>query len=422
MISQVIETSVHSEIGELEGVILHTPGSEVENMTPGNAERALYSDILNLSVATEEYRQLEGVLNKVTQTFQVKDLLSSALDDQSVRNDLLNHICALEEVRSLKGKLNDLPSDELARQIIEGVPLKNNTLTAFLSDERYAMRPLHNFFFTRDASMTLYNEVLIGKMANKVREREALVMDAIFNHAPQINSATINPEKAKHNREEIHIEGGDVQIAREDILIIGTGMRTSTQGIDFITKSIKKRKQGKHYIVVQQLPSKPESFIHLDMVFTLLDRDNCMVYEPIIMQPNKYQTILITIDNGKVQHIEKKDNLLNCLKELGMDLKPIYCGGRKDLWIQEREQWHSGANFFAFAPGKVLGYARNVYTLEDMNNNGYEIISADDVIHNRVDIHSYKKCVVSIQGSELARGGGGARCMTMPIRRKKVNW
>lgn len=420
--SQIIETSVNSEIGELEGVILHTPGSEVENMTPGNAERALYSDILNLSVAEEEYKQHAGVLNKITKTFQVKDLLQSCLDKEDVKQNLVSAICTNENVKSLKGKLLDLDSAELAKQIIEGVPVKNNTLSAFLSDERYALRPLHNFFFTRDASMTMYDQVLIGKMANKVRERESLVMEAIFNHAPQIKSSTINPTQNKNKKDLISIEGGDVQIAREDILVIGTGVRTTAEGIDFIAKSIRKRRKGKHYLVVQQLPAKPESFIHLDMVFTFLDKDNCMVYDPIIMQPNKYQTILITIDNEKVQKIEKKDNLLNCLKELGMDLKPIYCGGRKDLWIQEREQWHSGANFFAIAPGKVMGYARNVYTLEDMNNNGYEIITASDVINNKVNIDDYNKCVITLQGSELARGGGGARCMTMPIRRKNVQW
>ncbi|WP_282039067.1 arginine deiminase family protein [Saccharicrinis aurantiacus] len=420
--SQIIETSVDSEIGELEGVILHTPGSEVENMTPGNAERALYSDILNLSVADEEYQQHAGVLNKVTKTFQVKDLLESCLNNNSVKNNLVTDICTSENVLFLKDKLLDLPSAELAQQIIEGVPLENNTLSAFLSDERYALRPLHNFFFTRDASITVHDKVLIGKMANKVRERESLVMETIFNNAPLIKSSTINPTESSGDQNLISIEGGDVQIAREDILVIGTGERTTTQGIDFIAKSIQQRHKGKHYIVVQQLPSKPESFIHLDMVFTFLDKDNCMVYDPVIMQPNRYQTILITIDNEEVQKIEKKDNLLNCLKGLGMDLKPIFCGGRKDLWIQEREQWHSGANFFAIAPGKVMGYARNVYTLEDMNNNGYEIISASDVINNKVDINTYNKCVVTIQGSELARGGGGARCMTMPIRRKTVTW
>ncbi len=418
--SNTIEASVYSEIGEIEGVIIHTPGSEVENMTPGNAERALYSDILNLSVAKTEYQQLSELLKKTTQTFEVKDLLCDILNNEDVKNTLISNICKTDNVKFLKPHLSKLDTPELARQIIEGVPLNKNTLTGFLSDERNALRPLHNFFFTRDASMSVYDNVLIGKMASQVREREAIVMDAIFNHSSIIKTKTINPATSKHHKEEIKIEGGDVLVAREDILIIGTGLRTSSQGIDFLIKKTEKTKK-KRYIVVQQLPSRPESFIHLDMVFTLLDKDYCMVYEPIIMKPNKYQTILISLENGKVKKIVKQNNLVDCLNKLGMPLKPVYCGGKNDIWIQEREQWHSGANFFALSPGKVVGYARNVYTLEEMNNNGFEIIKAEDIVSDKISLKDYTKCAITIEGSELARGGGGARCMTMPVRRKKVD-
>lgn len=158
------------------------------------------------------------------------------------------------------------------------------------------------------------------------------------------------------------------------------------------------------------------------MVFTMLDVDKCMVFEPVILKPNRYQTVQITVQNGKVLEIKTVENMLTALKGLGMDLKPIICGGSRDPWIQEREQWHSGANFFAIGPGKVIGYSRNTYTMDEMNKNGFEIIRAKDVLAEKVNITDYKKYVITIDGNELPRGGGGARCMTMPIRRKNVIW
>ncbi|MFR3852531.1 MAG: hypothetical protein ACLTXP_10280 [Odoribacter splanchnicus] len=93
---KVIEVNVQSEIGKLNGVIIHTPGEEVENMTPENAERALYSDIINLSIAREEYKQIKGVLSKLTKTFEVKDLLCNILKDEKIKAEVLNRIEKIE--------------------------------------------------------------------------------------------------------------------------------------------------------------------------------------------------------------------------------------------------------------------------------------------------------------------------------------
>lgn len=417
--------NVSSEIGQLEGVILHTPGQEVENMTPQNAERALYSDILNLSVARQEYAQLKGVLEKVANTFEVRDLLTQTLQNSHAKDRIINRICEREDAFCEILALHDLPEEELARQLIEGSILKRDNLTKFLSKERFALRPLHNFLFTRDASMTVYDEVLIGKMASPVRDREALIMEAIFKDHPLFGVKTINPIVPIKNIPSsplASIEGGDVEIARDDVILIGTGVRTTSQGIDYLIESIKEKKTSAKHIIVQELPHTPESFIHLDMTFTFLNKDEVMVYAPLILGNNKYQTIHIAIDNGKVTSIKLHEDLLQALKEVGMDMKPIQCGGTKDDWTMEREQWHSGANFFSIAPGKVIGYERNNYTIEEMSKNGYDIIKAQDIIENKADIHASKKAVITIAGSELSRGGGGARCMTMPVGRKKVDW
>ena len=428
--SKIVEVNVQSEIGKLNGVILHTPGEEVENMTPENAERALYSDILNLSIARKEYKQLSEVLGKITKTYQVKDLLTNILKDDAIKLEVLHRIEKIEPFiaettpkGSIKDQLLDENAEDLARLLIEGVEMKRDTLTKFLNKDWYDLRPLHNFFFTRDASMSMYNEVLIGRMANAVRDREAIIMQSIFDFTPGFNTKTLSLNTESDPLRKLTIEGGDVQIARDDILVIGNGMRTSTRAIDALMYNFINRNEDKvQHILVQELPHSPESFIHLDMVFTFLDKDKCMVYEPLIMSPGNYQTVHIKIQHGKLISIRREKTLLHALKKLGMDLEPVYCGGEDETWNMEREQWHSGANFFCVAPGKVLGYARNNYTVEAMNNAGFEIIRANDVISNKVDLSKYEKYMITIEGSELPRGGGGARCMTMPINRDAVEW
>ena len=409
---------VYTETGDLEGVLLHPPGPEVENMTPKNAERALYSDILNLSVARREYNQLECLLQHLTPTFRIMDLLKDILRSSEIREKIVKTACYQEGQPLLIDRLLDLNETVLAKQLVQGVTLERNTLTSYLSNEHYSLRPLHNFFFSRDASVALGDRVLISRMANRVRDREALIMQAIFNYHPRFRVQTVHTDEVAVSRDSLSIEGGDLLVAAENITLAGLGTRTSSRGIDFLVKMLSERKE-KQYLLVQELPSSPESFIHLDMTFTLLDHDSCMVYEPLILKSNKYQTIQIDIDNGKVVSIRNVENLVKALKELGMDMKPSFCGGEKDTVTQEREQWHSGANFFALGPGKLIGYNRNVHTLENLHQSGYEIIGSKDVINGKVDLASINKYVLTIDGAELSRGGGGVRCMTMPYKRKR---
>ncbi len=421
--SKSMSLMVNSEIGELEGVIVHKPGMEIENMTPENAERALYSDILNLSIASREHSQLHGVLSKICNVYDPKDLLADIFKNDAIKNNLIDTIIKNEQNPVLKKSAFSIDEPQkLATQIFEGIPMEKDTLTGFLDKSRYVLRPLHNFFFTRDASMTVFDNVIIGKMANKVRERESIIMKAIFDFHPAFSTKTFTL-KSEINNNRTMLEGGDLLVAADNILIIGMGSRTTSQAIDILIDKYKSKSYEKDFhIIVQELPEEPESFIHLDMVFTLLDKDKCMIYDPVIFSHSKYQTVQIILSGGKVSSIQYRSSIVKALSSIGMEMEPLYCGGREDLWIKKREQWHSGANFFAIAPGKIIGYERNVHTINELNKNGFEIIAADDVIEDKVNPADYSKCVITIEGSELSRGGGGCRCMTMPIKRKPVEY
>ncbi len=410
--------NVQSETGKLEAVLMHIPGAEVENMTPQNAQRALYSDILNLSIAQKEYEQIYGVLNKTSKVYTVAELLTGVLQQKEHKEVLIKEICRLEQAGNYYDFLMEQPAELLAKILIEGLPIHINTLTEYLREEYYALKPLYNFYFTRDPSVVIGNNAVVCKMANNVRLREALIMKAIFESKLFFNSHIIDMNNLPNSTEQdIYIEGGDVLVAREDILLIGNGIRTSPQAIDALINQLCKSDKGTKHVIVQQLPDSPESFIHLDMVFTMLDSNKAMVYKPLILDNTPYQTVMITIDNGKISKIKSVNNIIEALNSLGMEVEPVICGGNADDWDQEREQWHSGANFLAFAPGKVLSYARNVHTLEELNKHDFEIITAYDVINNNVSLDDVKRCVVTLEGSELPRGGGGPRCMTMPLRR-----
>ncbi len=413
------KVNVTSETGRLRAVLLRKPGYEIERMTPLNAAHALYSDILDKGTVDKEYANFCGVLERWTNVYYVKDILEELMNRDGVRSELvsesLRHNAARKSMRAyavnaqLSDQLMQMDSNSLARTLIEGY---ENPAWDGRSDDRYLLDPLYNLMFTRDASSTIYDRVLINSMSFDVRERESLIYDSIFRNF--FHAETLN---AKKWSSEARIEGGDVQIASNDLLCIGQGIRTNPTGIEYLVQTFAQERE--HFnILVQQLPDKPESFIHLDMVFTFLGKHYCMAFEPMLKKTGVFsdkETTLITIDNGRISYYQT-DNMLIGLKQLGWDIEPVYCGG-VDPWSQLREQWHSGANFFSLGDNKVLGYQRNPYTIEALEKAGFNVLEAEDIVSGKVDMNTYDKFVAVFPGSELPRAGGGARCMTMPILR-----
>ena len=424
----ILNVKVYSEVGRLRGVIIHSPGAEVSSMAPTETEGALFSDIINMSVAHREYAMISDILSRFATTYEVRDLLAQVLEDASSKQKVLDRIEAIEPSinekkhgRRLKDLLLDTDARTLAGLLVEGVEFDRDNVERFFSKDRYLLVPMYNFFFTRDSSMSVGRNVLAGRMANAVRERESVIMKSIFDFTPEFQTEVmdVSPYDRGGDRK-VTVEGGDVLMLREDVIVVGCGLRTTPRAIDAFIDQLARKAGGREvHVFVQELPRSLESFIHLDMVFTMVDKDKCVIYEPVIRNNRQYRTLHVRICDGRQAGVKQEPGLLEALETVGMELKPIFCGG-DTVVNQQREQWHSGANFFAVGPGKVLGYARNYYTAEAMSKAGFEIIKAADVIDGKVDANAHDKFFITLDVSELARGGGGLRCMTMPVHRDDV--
>ena len=411
---QKTTVNVSSEYGHLNAVLLHKPGIEIERMTPANAEEALFSDILSKHIVDKEYASFAGVFEKWCKVYYVEDVLAQLMDNDDVRQYLVAQSCRLDGCEFLADQLMQHDSEQLAKELIEGVPFHGDTDPQQFKESRFTLKPLYNLFFTRDASSSVYNEVLINSMSFPVRQRETLIYRAIFEYffstktfcGQAVNTAA-------------RTEGGDVQVAGPDLLCVGEGIRTNHKGIMFLAEKFAKERP-KFNILTQELPHKPDSFIHLDMVHTFLGSHQLMVYPPLLEKTGLFAgkaTTLITCDNGNIS-TKEYPNMLEGLQACGMEMEPVLCGGY-DTWYQDREQWHSGANFFALDDGKVIGYERNERTIDALSHAGFAVLDADEVCKGEVDMNDYDKFVVAFKASELPRAGGGARCMTMPINRDK---
>lgn len=412
-----IEISLDSEIGALQTVVVHTPGQEMENMTPATAAEVLYDDILNLPLALSEHKQLTGVLGQVADVVELHDLLTDVLDRERVRRGLIEELTQLFRCPEVFTELVEMNPVQLARQLVQGTPKRPDSLEKYLHPSRYAIPPLPNTFFTRDATMCVNDRIVIGSMAYRARAAEALLLKAVFKYHPRLHSGGFYFDGTANPDSEVTIEGGDLLVIREDLVVIGYSERTSVAGIDRLMRAIASQGPVTDFIVVE-IP-KTRATIHLDMIFTMVDRDKCVVFPPLITGNQRCRAFHCRFGSGDGARIEEFSDVLSALRAQGVELEPIACGGA-DSFHQEREQWASGANFFAFGPGRILGYKHNIHTLEALSAAGFEVVDAAGLLSGENELPESGRVVVSIDGAELSRGGGGCRCMTMPLARSGV--
>ncbi len=410
---------VCSEVGILEKVVIHSPGKEIEVMTPETAQEVLYNDILTLPVVAEDHNGLKNVLKKVTRVYELKDLLKDVLKDKEVKRDFVITITGLEKRADMADYLMSFDAEELADAVVYGVKEKKDTLEKFLSSKTYALPPLPNLYFTRDISVVFRGKVITGSMANKVRIGEAVIARFIYKHHPEFKSEGFIFDGILEGNEKVTIEGGDFLVIDKDVVAIGVSERTTPSSIDIFVERMKKEIVDEEFHIFAVVLPKERSTIHLDMVFTMVDKDKCVCHYPYLLGKDKLRVIHINIKPSGDVNIKEEESLLDGLKKVGIKLEPIICGG-SDPINQKREQWLSGTNFFAFAPGKIIGYGCNYHTFKELEKAGFKTIHVSDVVNNKVDINRYDRVAIGIEGAELARGGGGVRCMTMPVKRKPI--
>jgi arginine deiminase len=404
---------VTSEIGRLERVICHVPGPELQAVTPSTREDFLYDDLLDMEAAAREHRRFQALLSRFAEVHEVADLLRDVLEIEEARTLLLERVLAVTRSEPLARALLEEPGEALVRRFIEGVEIEKGPLARVLNVESYALPPLPNLFFTRDAAMVVGEGVIIGSMRHSVRWPEEILMKALFAFHPALGSPGFIYDGSEERRAGYTIEGGDVHVLRPDTALIGVSQRSSPVAFDAIAEELD-RSYGIEHIIVVVLPSD-RAMIHLDMVFTMVDRTHAVVFPPAFVGADRYAVLYRKAGDGTMREMP---DLFQALREVDLPLEPIYCGGSRRS-AQEREQWSSGCNFVAVRPGVVLGYSRNDRTYAEMEREaGYRIIAADDYLRGDAKLSDDDRAVLAFEGAELVRGGGGGRCMTLPILRE----
>jgi arginine deiminase len=403
---------VTSEIGRLRRLICHTPGPELLAVTPSTREDFLYDDIIDLDLARREHHRFKSILARFCEVYEVRDLLEEVADRPEVRTFLIEHVMNVAQSEPLGRQLSEIPAEALVAKFVAGEPVERGPLQRVLNAASYDLPPLPNLYFTRDASMVVGDGVIIGSMRYNVRWTEEVLMKALFRFHPQLCNAGLIYDGSEERRANYTVEGGDLHVLRHDLVMLGLSERSSTAALDAMAERLI-RHQGITDVLAVVLPVD-RAMIHLDMIFTMIDRDHCVVYPPGFVGPTRCPVLHYRAGHEGVREMP---SLFAALRSLDLPLEPIFCGG-ENRTFQEREQWTSGCNFVALRPGLIIGYSRNERTYAELERQaGYRVVDGRELLTGDVQIEDDERAAIVFEGSELVRGGGGARCMTMPLLR-----
>lgn len=403
--------NVKSEITPLKRVLLHRPGNELLNLTPDSLQRLLFDDIPYLKIAREEHDEFARILNmNGVEVVYLEDLMTEVLDlYPELKEKFIKQFVYEAGIKTPKYKnsvikflMGYTDNKELVLKTMEGININElhamerdmeHSLVDLVTEEsKFLADPMPNLVFTRDPFASIGNGISLNKMYSVTRNRETIYAEYIFQYHPDYKDTV----KYYDRYNPYHIEGGDILVLNEHVLAIGVSQRTLPESIEQLALNMFKDPECPFDTVLAFNIPNSRAFMHLDTVFTQIDYDK-FTYHPGIMDTLQVFEIKEDVIEG-VRVREVNDSLEGILERyLKRDVTLIPCGGG-DKIISEREQWNDGSNTLCIAPGVVIVYDRNNITNAVLRRYGIKVLE--------------------MHGSELSRGRGGPRCMSMPLIRE----
>ena len=404
---------LNSEFGTLKAVLMHRPSREIDRLTPYNFKEFLFEDMPYLEMMQWEHDEFRSLVRGATgaTVYRLQDLLIDVLiDDNLLLKSMQLALADLKLTHLAEDIIARLSTSECALALLAGVKVKelkrkfSHKDFASMPDHSFVITPNPNLYFMRDAAAVIQTGVISCQMKYPARNRESFLMRMIFENHPVFKEKfnlvypTITMEKTVVGSHPT-IEGGDIIILSEKALAIGNSERTDGAAIEEVARQILS-KGGVERVYEVFLPKK-RNFMHLDTVFTIIDENLVVTY------PDAMKSVLETRVH-RLENIDQDGNVTlstEILHESVIDvlrkeidyLEVIETGaGNPDY--ASREQWFDGANVFAIGPRRVVSYNRNIHTNRSLREAGVEVLK--------------------IPSSELSRGLGGPRCMTMALDRQ----